>query len=338
MRIRLRGILKVIGKIYPVSKLFNLLLKGLESKNSKTRSECLEELASLIQRNGQSVFIPSKSLPQIAAQVGDRDSAVRNSALHVISEAYLVLGEDFNKYIGKLSEKEKDMILERIKRLPKQPGSGGNVGISAPKKKLPIPSLSSPVIKTGAQKEFTLDFDKIDIFQRPLESTKLSSKAYSDSSLTLNLDNENEDNILNSQIDSLFSQLNNSNTEKSLALIRDLEKLIEENQNQLNSKNILNNINPLMTKFFNQLNPNVENTSRLYKHYITIISHLFTFKNFAGSISYEPLEVCVENILLHLVNPSLAENDATKNISRSLNMLMVKIIESCHPNFVFKYD
>jgi cytoskeleton-associated protein 5 len=42
--------------VYPASKLFLHVMKGLESKNSRTRTECLDEIASLLQRNGMNVF------------------------------------------------------------------------------------------------------------------------------------------------------------------------------------------------------------------------------------------------------------------------------------------
>ncbi|KAI9009704.1 armadillo-type protein [Gaertneriomyces semiglobifer] len=117
MRAKMRGIMKLIVRLYPASKLFGYLLKGLEAKNVRTRIECLEELASLVQRNGMNVCIPSKAFPQIAGQLGDRDAGVRNGALAAITQAYLLIGEDIYKYVGRLSEKDKSLIAERLKRV-----------------------------------------------------------------------------------------------------------------------------------------------------------------------------------------------------------------------------
>ncbi|KAJ3170087.1 Microtubule-associated protein, microtubule dynamics during spindle orientation [Geranomyces variabilis] len=118
MRVKMRGIMKQLTRVYPASKLFNYLLKGLESKNARTRTECLEELASLVQRNSLAVCNPSKAFPLIVAQLADRDAGVRNGALAVISQAYSLVGEAVHKYLGKISEKDKSLIAERLKRMP----------------------------------------------------------------------------------------------------------------------------------------------------------------------------------------------------------------------------
>ncbi|KAG5854748.1 hypothetical protein ANANG_G00041060 [Anguilla anguilla] len=77
-----RGILAVLCKVYPASKVFTFLMDGTKSKNSKQRAECLEELGCLIEAYGMSVCQPTaaKSLKEIAMHIGDRDTSVRNAA------------------------------------------------------------------------------------------------------------------------------------------------------------------------------------------------------------------------------------------------------------------
>ncbi|KAI8071463.1 armadillo-type protein [Gongronella butleri] len=117
MRTRIRGILKSVCRIYPASKLFNYLLDAAaNSKNAKTRAECLDEVGALIQRNGMSVMLPNKSLPLIATHIGDRDAGVRNAGLNAIAQAYILIGDAVFKSLTRLGEKEKSMIEERLKR------------------------------------------------------------------------------------------------------------------------------------------------------------------------------------------------------------------------------
>ncbi|KAI8849851.1 armadillo-type protein [Chytridium lagenaria] len=118
MRVKIRGILKQICRVYPASKLFNYLLEGLKSKNSRTRTECLEELADIIKKNGISVCAPAKVFPVIAAQISDSDAKVRNGALGVVTQAYMFVGDAVYKYVGRLSDKDKSLIEEKLKRLP----------------------------------------------------------------------------------------------------------------------------------------------------------------------------------------------------------------------------
>ena len=101
----IRALLKWVTKIYPASKLFNFLADGLKSKNAKTRTECLGEIANLISVYGENVCQPSpaKALPAIAAQIADRDNSVRNAALNAIVEVYNLVGETVYKYIGSVS-------------------------------------------------------------------------------------------------------------------------------------------------------------------------------------------------------------------------------------------
>ena len=40
----IRSLFKQICKVYPASKMFNQIIEGLKSKNTKTKTECLEEL------------------------------------------------------------------------------------------------------------------------------------------------------------------------------------------------------------------------------------------------------------------------------------------------------
>ncbi|KAJ3162133.1 Microtubule-associated protein, microtubule dynamics during spindle orientation [Geranomyces michiganensis] len=141
MRVKMRGIMKQLTRVYPASKLFNYLLKGLESKNARTRTECLEELASLVQRNSLAVCNPSKAFPLIVAQLADRDAGVRNGALAVISQAYSLVGDAVHKYLGKISEKDKSLIAERLKRMPasSRPASA----ITTPGRQSPVPGTAN---------------------------------------------------------------------------------------------------------------------------------------------------------------------------------------------------
>ena len=100
----IHGLLKWILKVYPASKLFNYIADGLKSKNSKTRTECLVEIAYLISVFGENVCQPSpaKALPAIAAQIADRDNGVRNAALNAVVEVYNLVGETVYKYLGRV--------------------------------------------------------------------------------------------------------------------------------------------------------------------------------------------------------------------------------------------
>ena len=121
IRASCKAILKLICKIYPASKLFGFLMVGISTKNAKQRTECLDEIGHLISTNGTSVAgaKPSDALKEMAKQIGDRDTSVRNAALNAITETYFQEGERLYKMIGNLPDKDLAMLEERIKRASK---------------------------------------------------------------------------------------------------------------------------------------------------------------------------------------------------------------------------
>ncbi|CAH7684994.1 spindle pole body component alp14 [Phakopsora pachyrhizi] len=185
LRNRVRTIFKSICAVYPFSKVFQSLLEhGLKSKNARIRAECAEELSALFQRHGLGVCQPAKALPQIAALISDRDSAVRNSALSALASAYASAGDVILKLVGNLSGKDQDMLNERLKRTeaPSSP-RGGSVAPDVPSSPPRVAAVSrlggtglrksSLVSAQGAESENN-GFSK-SISRRPSSSLRLSS-------------------------------------------------------------------------------------------------------------------------------------------------------------------
>ncbi|XP_022781710.1 cytoskeleton-associated protein 5-like [Stylophora pistillata] len=190
IRKMIRNLFKLLTKIYPASKLFNYVMEGLPSKNSKTRMECLEELGSLIQVFGMNVCQPTppKALAAIAAQIGDRDNGVRNAALNAVVEAYFLVGEKTcYKYCSQLSDKDLAYLEERIKRSSKNRPStapientaksnvsargGSDSATNAAKKKedkrpgkpqVARPATAPAQRQENVRREFSLDIDGIE--------------------------------------------------------------------------------------------------------------------------------------------------------------------------------
>lgn len=120
VRIRVQKIIQSLSKIYAYSRIFDLLLEhGLRSKVAKTRQGALDEIANLLKRNGLGAcHQPGKAFPVIGSTIADKDSAVRKSALTVLSEAYTIVGERVWNLIGPLPPKDKTQLEERLRRVP----------------------------------------------------------------------------------------------------------------------------------------------------------------------------------------------------------------------------
>ncbi|GAA94578.1 uncharacterized protein L969DRAFT_20384 [Mixia osmundae IAM 14324] len=132
-RQRVHTVIKSICTLHPNSKIFTTLLEhGLENKNSRVRSETLEEVGHILQRNGISVCQPARALPRIAVLIEDKDSTTRSAALTVLAIAYPMLGDTLWSNVGKLSDKSLSLLEEKLKRTPTGLVSRGQSSSSAP--------------------------------------------------------------------------------------------------------------------------------------------------------------------------------------------------------------
>lgn len=160
----IRALFKQIALVYPVSKLFSYVMEGLKSKNARQRTECLDQLGSLIENYGLTVCQPyaSAALKEIAKQIADRDNSVRNAALNCIVQAYFLQGEKVYKLIGQISEKDQSLLNERIKRAAK----------NRPTKSASANRLSTPVNATptpeDAKPEYEEESEEIPEPQQPV--------------------------------------------------------------------------------------------------------------------------------------------------------------------------
>merc|ERR1719491_1183734 len=148
----IRTMFKRLRQVYPVSKLCPFIIDGISSKNAKQRTECLEDVGSMIKDYGINVLQPSpaNSMKLMAKQIADRDTKVRGAALNAISEAYFQAGEKQTyKMIGNIPDKDMSMLEERIKRAAKsRTPPGGPVAAMPPPLQDP-PELAAPSVATG---------------------------------------------------------------------------------------------------------------------------------------------------------------------------------------------
>ncbi|KAJ1812047.1 hypothetical protein LPJ75_003850, partial [Coemansia sp. RSA 2598] len=128
VRARSRRILtQLITHLYPMTKLFTVLLEhGVTNRNNaRIRQESLESVCFLIRERtagcGLSAVCaqPNRAVPIIAQGIADRDSNVRTATLNVlvaVGEQLPGGAEDLWRLCGRIGEKEKTMLEEKIKR------------------------------------------------------------------------------------------------------------------------------------------------------------------------------------------------------------------------------
>jgi len=191
VRKSVHNLFKKFTDIYPATKLFTYLLEGLVSKNSKTRMECLTELGFLISKFGMEVCQPTppKALKEMATQIGDRDNGVRSAALNAIVEAYNIVGEQVYKLIGRLSDKDRSYLEERIKRAGKvKPATAPE-----PKKSTVDQKQSKPSKKSSTESKDQVDGDVVVVSKmKPRGASNLGEQTTSGSNQEVKVRHEFE--------------------------------------------------------------------------------------------------------------------------------------------------
>ena len=123
VREKFRSISRAIPTVYLASKFVGYLTTGLvETKSSRTRAECLDEIARLIERHGLLVCLrEDKTLLEVFKLVETRDMSLRNCALNCLASAYKVAGESVWKRIGRVSnEQVKDVVSDKFIRVTRE--------------------------------------------------------------------------------------------------------------------------------------------------------------------------------------------------------------------------
>ncbi|KAJ3102735.1 Cytoskeleton associated protein 5 [Physocladia obscura] len=344
MRVKVRGIFKQIPKIYPPSKFFTYLVNALPSKNSRVRAECLEELGDLIKKNGMSVCITSKVLPVIASQISDSDAKVRNAALGTITNVYMLMGDTVYKQLGRISEKEKSLLDEKLKRLPPPIIQKEAVAEALPKsfeaKRQQTPSRESPdenssVRSVGAaglvgvpkatiaiKKEFSMDFDQINTPGQQIDS-KSQNSGVSDN--------------YNLMIDYLVTQITAGDAYQSIDALKQLEKIITGPIDHIipHIDEIISAVTLQIRIAFSAADLSSVGTTRLCKHLVNVLVQIFSLSEISKHIQRVPLHQCVQELLNRLLDPNLQTVEQGPQLAKALNVLMVRVLDNTDRNLSF---
>ena len=337
-------------------------MEGIKSKNAKVRSECLDELATLIQRNGISVCsTPSKVFPSIAAQIADRDASVRNAAMLVITQTYQVIGETVYKYIGKIPDKDRSLLDEKIRRLPAATSipvientSIRNTLVSSPITRLTKiePAISASITSSpvsipikSSRSEFSLDLDTLGI---PNSVPELKSEVastnilYTSQSSTRKMEDTSREGLA---LDNLLSRILSSDYEDCISAIRKIEKIIIDSPHQLQNvaQEIINSSISQLKTICTSSEPSVY-LSKACRHILHLISIMFLNPDLSQRMERDVLFKASEELLSRMHDPILNVLDAfstnpnNPTLSKNMSSVMIRIIESANKNLIIRFN
>ncbi|XP_043561394.1 cytoskeleton-associated protein 5 isoform X1 [Chiloscyllium plagiosum] len=381
-----RSIMNMMCKVYPASKMFSFVMEGLKSKNSKQRAECLEELGALIEVYDLNVCqpTPAKALKEIASQIGDRDTSVRNAALNTVVTVYNICGEQVFKLIGNLSEKEMSMLEERIKRSAKKSSTvstkqveekasrtqGLNPNATAPRKgceempsKLKIMyrtyriqarsnnSHSSSESNPTIPREFQLDLDEIendnnagrcelpDLVQHKLDDLYEPVCLPEPKNRSVSPHFDEIHGSTDSTINFVVSQVASSDINTSIQALAQIDEVLRQEDK---ADTMSGHIDQFLIATFMQLrliyNTHMAdeklNKREILKLYSCIIGNmitLFQIETLAKEASMGVLKDLMHGLILLMLDSRLEDLDEGPQVIRSVNLLMVKVLEKSDP-------
>ncbi|XP_067850163.1 cytoskeleton-associated protein 5 isoform X2 [Heptranchias perlo] len=373
-----RAILNMMCKVYPASKMFNFVMEGLKSKNSKQRVECLEELGALIEVYDLNVCqpTPAKALKEIASQIGDRDTSVRNAALNTVVTVYNICGDQVYKLIGNLSEKEMSMLEERIKRSAKKSSTastkqveektqrpqGLNPNATVPRKGCEeVPSKLNQARSNNAHstsesthmipKEFQLDLDEIendnnagrcelpDLVQHKLDELyePVCIPEPKNRSVSPHFDEIHGSTA--STINFVVSQVASSDINTSIQALAQIDEVLRlEDKADAMSGHIdqflIATIMQLRLIYNTHMADEKLNKTEILKLYSCIIGNmitLFQIETLAKEASMGVLKDLMHGLILLMLDSHLEDLDEGPQVIRSVNLLMVKVLEKSDP-------
>lgn len=352
VRQRVHSILKMCLSFYPSSKLLNYLFGSLANKNSRVRSECIDEISEVVQRNGLQC-LNLKLIPSLGSQISD--NATRQAAINCLSCIYQMMGETIWKHLTKLGDKEKSLLEEKLKRtklnesvLENAPTASDGLQ-SLETKETPAVARNTDVqerpIDAKQASTFSLNFDQLDLPElSPMVVAEVSQSS-------LNLQDQaggkrsasSEDMLL----DYTLTQITSGDTVQSTAALKNLEKMLSNvTPYFLDQVNALVNAITLQIRLVYSPMGSVSSPSdnsiylKLLKRLVNVLVLMCSDAKIASAFSRDTLNQMTTELITRLVdsesNNKITGNneEATKNLNRAFNVLMIKVLENCPQNSV----
>lgn len=327
MRTKIHSIFRQVCRIYPASKIFTYFMDGLKNKNSRTRSECLDELAKLLSRNGLSVLQPTRHLPAIGALISDRDSQVRNAALNVLVQANSLMGPaTLQKYLQGLSSKDLDLLDERLKRA----ASGIKEPVVAAKQEnvdmtdAPLPQvIENPVEVASSAIGLNLNSMDVDIIAPPIPTFR---RSFEPSMLSNPLDHAidqiqfSTDLVCIHALQALETHLNGTEYEEDLrARVNDLTHALIVRMKEATSSSY-------------DVQEVAQMKSRLCRYVTNALVLITTNSNLCREMNEDVIELLVSETLSALVSERIRSFEDEEQLEKALNILIVKVLEGVPQN------
>ena len=347
-RTQIRGIMHSCTKIAEPGKVFNCVLQGVNSKNNRSKVECLEELGALVLDFGISVYQP-RDIKAIAKFVSHTDGAVRLAAVGAVAEVYKYLEDRVWALIGEVNDKAKEMLEQRFRML-----NGGNslskttppkpakADVSTPRRPARPPeasrTLTEPSDEELPPKAPSHDSKIPDVEYHPEELGRPDTLLYQDFDKLIPDMEPARPNILTAHIHTLLNEDMSAQVD-SLVYINDellpkVETYLEDFRERGSA--FLEAITKVMVQTFAK--PVAEVQIRFAKYFLSVVHKVCSSKQIMTCLDEKTLYLLSEQVLRDLLIEDLdklGERGEGELMLKTLNGTMLRILENCPVTLVF---
>lgn len=117
IKAKVKALIKQAFEMHDSRRMLALVIKyGAMSKNLKSASECLDEVAHFLRTQDQ-MPLGEGAIKTIGKLVDSKDSGVRENALCVLCEIYKVLDEEIWRVVGQVPLKVKGLMEQRFRKV-----------------------------------------------------------------------------------------------------------------------------------------------------------------------------------------------------------------------------
>ncbi|TFY82674.1 hypothetical protein EWM64_g1342 [Hericium alpestre] len=353
-----------------------LLEHGLKSKVAKTRQFTLDELAGILKRSGVGACEPNKACPVIASMIADKDLNVRKSALGALGEVYSHVGEKIWQFVGPLSPKDKTQLEERLRRVagPSTPDRQAAAPAPAPQvSRLQTVQIGPPLLPIGWP-SFPWSFPAC-TSRIPFTWTNVSRKSSekhaavsivetlyyktSDGYHTNGLPSKGQaieswrhaetpdvpdlPTTPASDTDLTISSVLSSDSDRSVDALKKIQKILQLGPEAgpssyayrdlaEHTEGLIETVTLQMAHAFDHPESNI----RLSKHLIQTLNAFCDNPLLAESLTVDILTALLEELALRLLQTDDSQDKEVKNLSRFINMIMLRLFSTGRRITVFR--
>ena len=352
LREEYKGLLKKVTDIYNVSKIANHLLKALESKNPKTKIECLGFLRELIATHTTKI-LAARDIKAVAKLMASPDSGLKSETVDFLCEVFRQKADKTWPLLGEMAEKNLELLKQKFAQV-EPPGADGvsrsieKISLS-PSAHLPqesmtdimsVPADKEPIVRSESERNFSkLKVDKLVL---PDELGKEEDKTEEERKKGFaSVGRTPTRKSLPESLEQCLEMLKNGDISKKVdALVYLNEKATTEHSKDV----VIGQCDLLFRTFAEVLNdifakPAAKDIPiRFAKYFLSVFNKICAIRVAVKEVSEPTLTSVSEQLLSKLLFEGLGklgENEEGEAVIKSLNAAMLRIMENAEPTRIF---